>query len=53
MAHSLGFTVVAEGVESEAQFELLRGRGCDFAQGYWLGRPVPDTQFSADHLDPR
>jgi diguanylate cyclase (GGDEF)-like protein len=52
MAHSLGFTVVAEGVESEAQFELLRGRGCDFAQGYWLGRPVPDAQFSADHLDP-
>jgi diguanylate cyclase (GGDEF)-like protein len=50
MAHSLGFTVVAEGVESEAQFEILRERGCDFAQGYWLGRPVPDAVFSADHL---
>jgi len=50
MAHSLGFTVVAEGVESEAQFELLRERGCDHAQGYWLGRPVPDAVFSAENL---
>ncbi len=52
MAHSLGFTVVAEGVESEAQFELLRERGCDHAQGYWLGRPVPDAEFTAGHLQP-
>ena len=50
MAHSLGFTVVAEGVESESQFDLLRERGCDFAQGYWLGRPVPDAEFTAGHL---
>ncbi|MCK7592605.1 putative bifunctional diguanylate cyclase/phosphodiesterase [Pseudomarimonas salicorniae] len=53
MAHSLGFTVVAEGVESEAQFDLLRERGCDFAQGYWLGRPVPDAEFTAGHLEGR
>jgi EAL domain-containing protein (putative c-di-GMP-specific phosphodiesterase class I) len=50
MAHSLGFSVVAEGVESEAQFELLRERGCDYAQGFWLGRPVPDAVFAAEHL---
>src|SRR5690606_28480513 len=37
MAHSLGITVVAEGVESESQYALLRERGCNLAQGYWLG----------------
>lgn len=47
MGHSLGITVVAEGVESEAQFGVLRERGCDFAQGFWLGHPVPDAEFSA------
>ncbi|KRG69079.1 putative bifunctional diguanylate cyclase/phosphodiesterase [Pseudoxanthomonas dokdonensis] len=40
MAHSLGITVVAEGVEQEGQLDLLRERGCDLAQGYWLGYPV-------------
>ena len=33
--------VVAEGVESEAQLEMLRRMGCDEAQGYLLGRPMP------------
>lgn len=40
MAHALGITVVAEGVEQAAQFELLSQRGCDLVQGYWLGRPL-------------
>ena len=40
MARSLGMTVVAEGVEREGQYNLLRERGCDLAQGYWLGHPV-------------
>jgi diguanylate cyclase (GGDEF)-like protein len=47
LGHSLGITVVAEGVESEAQFSLLRERGCDYAQGFWLGHPVPDAEFRA------
>lgn len=41
MAHSLGITVVAEGVENEGQFAVLRERHCDLAQGFWLGRPMP------------
>jgi diguanylate cyclase (GGDEF)-like protein len=40
MAHSLGITVVAEGIETEGQFAILRERGCDQGQGFWLGRPM-------------
>ncbi len=47
MAHSLGMIVVAEGVEKEGQYDLLRARGCDLAQGYWLGHPVSMRDFTA------
>ena len=47
MAHSMGITVVAEGVERQGQFDLLRERDCDLAQGYWLGPPVMADEFSA------
>lgn len=40
MAHSLGITVVAEGIEQEVQYELLRERNCDLGQGYWFSRPL-------------
>ena len=45
MGHSLGMSVIAEGVEKEGQCELLRSRGCDLAQGYWLGHPMPMQDF--------
>ena len=45
MAHSLGIVVVAEGVEKEGQYAVLRERGCDLAQGFWLGPPVGAEQF--------
>ena len=46
LAHSLGIQAVAEGVETEGQFALLRERGCDLAQGYWLGYPMPAEDFA-------
>ncbi len=46
MAHSLGITVVAEGVEKEAQFDILCARGCDLAQGYWMGYPMSAAEFA-------
>ncbi len=47
MAHSLGITVIAEGVEKEGQYAILRERGCDLAQGYWIGHPVAAAEFEA------
>jgi EAL domain-containing protein (putative c-di-GMP-specific phosphodiesterase class I) len=40
LGHALGKTIVAEGVETPEQLELLRGLGCQMAQGYLLGRPM-------------
>ena len=40
MAHSLNLSVVAEGVEEEAQHVFLRAEGCDKSQGYYYSRPV-------------
>ena len=42
MAHSLGFTVVAEGVETEEQLALLRGYGCQYVQGWLFARAMPE-----------
>ena len=41
MAHALGMRVVAEGVESQAQMQLLKTLGCDEGQGFFFSRPVP------------
>jgi len=41
LAHSLGLRVVAEGVETMAQWRLLRDHGCDEVQGFLIARPVP------------
>ena len=41
LAHSLGLRVVAEGVETMAQWQLLRDHGCDEVQGYLIARPAP------------
>lgn len=46
LGKSLRKTVVAEGVENQAQFDFLRFQGCDEFQGYLLSRPVPEAQFT-------
>lgn len=45
LAHGIGARIVAEGVERESQLEWLKARGCDFVQGFLVGRPVPPDQI--------
>ena len=55
LAHALELSAVAEGLETPKQLETLRTLGCDFAQGYLLGRPLPAEaigDFPADDLTP-
>ena len=47
LGRSLGMTVTAEGIETEAQMEQLRLEGCDEAQGYLFSRPVPSSGIHA------
>src|SRR4029077_7103874 len=47
LGHALGLLVVAEGIETLATLELLALLGCDRAQGYFTGRPVPALEFEA------
>ncbi len=50
LAHSLGLTVVAEGVEQQGQFDYLVEQGCTGYQGYLFGRPVPVQQLISSRL---
>lgn len=52
MAASYQMQTIAEGVETEEQLQHLRHAGCDLAQGYLLGHPVPERRFIADFLLP-
>ncbi len=50
LAHALGQTVVAEGIEDEATYRMLGRLGCDVGQGYHLGRPQPFAEFRQNLL---
>ena len=47
LARKLGLKVVAEGVETDDEWQLLAQLGCDFAQGYLISAPVPGDQLPA------
>lgn len=45
MAHKLGISIVAEGIESSEVYDFLMQSGCTEAQGFWMGRPLPMAEF--------
>ena len=50
LAHQLNLSVVAEGVENQADADFLRQHGCEIGQGYLFGRPVPAVLFEEQHF---
>lgn len=47
LAHQLGFTAIAEGIETEADRHILQQLTCDLGQGYWFGKPQPAAAIDA------
>lgn len=47
LVRALGIRTVAEGIETETQFALVKELGCDAVQGYFIGKPMP-----ASRIDP-
>jgi EAL domain-containing protein (putative c-di-GMP-specific phosphodiesterase class I) len=45
MAHKLGIRVIAEGIETHGQCDLLKQIGCDYGQGYLFSKPLPAAEF--------
>ena len=45
LGHNLRIKVVAEGVEDDATYKMLRDLGCDFAQGYLISRPLAAAEL--------
>ncbi len=50
LAHNFGLAVVAEGVETASQLEMLQQRDCDAYQGYYFGRPINPDDFERKYL---
>ena len=47
LAHNLGLKVIAEGIEDQQVLNILHQKGCDYAQGFFIGRPMPATEFES------
>jgi EAL domain-containing protein (putative c-di-GMP-specific phosphodiesterase class I) len=47
LAHNLGLRAVGEGIETEEAYRLLAGCGCDYGQGFLMGRPMPASELQA------
>lgn len=45
LGHNLGLKVVAEGVENQMVWDMLKAMGCDYGQGYFMSKPIPAEQF--------
>lgn len=50
MGHIMGLLVTTEGVETQAEFELVKKLGADYVQGFWLSKPMPFDEFKLKHL---
>ena len=46
LSHGLGKRVLAEGVETKEQLQLLRNIGCDAVQGYFISKPIGEEEFT-------
>ena len=46
LAHSIGAKVTAEGVETDKQMKFLLNADCDYIQGYYFFKPLPETEFA-------
>lgn len=45
MAHTMNIKIIAEGAETKEQVEFLRDNGCDYIQGYYFYKPMPEEEF--------
>jgi diguanylate cyclase (GGDEF)-like protein len=50
MGHIMGLLVTTEGVETLAEFELVKKLGADYVQGFWIAKPMPFEEFKLKHL---
>ncbi len=47
MSHHMNAKVIAEGVETHEQLDFLRRHGCDYIQGFYFSKPIPQKEFEA------
>jgi GGDEF domain-containing protein len=51
LAHSIGLSVVVEGIETEIEFQICREIGCDYVQGFFIARPTSDRDLHHTHYE--